>query len=175
MNNDNICVTNCYTENQGNFPIFHPFLGILLISDPTDNYCIKKNYDNNFIKKCTSNDPVNISLQNALSNPIKPNDYLKNYYNLNSIDEIIKHISENNLLFSTKNRILDFTFVTYYNTIEQNIDKWIELIKILFIDYKLTDINALKVINKIKNKFNGKSEYPINLLIKIKKYLDNNI
>ena len=173
--NNNICITNCYTESQGNFLMFHPFLGLINIPDPTNNYCITQNYHDNFVKKCTQNDPVNISLHSALSNPIKPKDYLKNYYNLNSLDDIIKYVNDNNLLFSTKNRLLDFTFITYYDTIEQNIDKWLELIKTILNDYKLTDINASKLIKKIKDKFNNQSNYPINLLIKIKKYLDNNI
>jgi cobalamin biosynthesis Co2+ chelatase CbiK len=170
-----ICITNCYTEDKGNFAIFHPFLGIISINDPTNNYCVKKNFNDNLIKKCTQEDSVNITIHSSLLNPIKKNNYLKNYYNLNSIDDIIKYINGNNLLFSTKNRLLDFTFITYYDTIEQNIDKWIELIKTLFDEYKLTDLNTTKVIKKIKNKFNNNNDYPINLLIKIKKYLDNNI
>ena len=170
-----ICITKCYTENQDEYILFHPFLGLLNISDPTNNYCIKKHYDTNYAKKCTQDDPIKITLHSALTNPIGPKDYLKNYYNLNNIDEIIKYIDGNNLLFSTKSRILDFTFLTYYDTIEHNIDKWIQLIKCLMNEYELTDINTTKIIKKIKNKFNKNSEYPINLLIKIKKYLDNNI
>ena len=174
MNKD-ICITNCYTENKGDFALFHPFLGITNIIDINNNFCVKKNYDNNFLKKCTQDDPVNITLHSALTNPINPINYLKNYYNLNNLDDIINYINGNNLLFSTKSRIFDFTFITYYHTIEHHIDKWIQLINSLFNDYNLTDLNTTKIIKKIKNKFNNNSEYPIKLLIKIKKYLDNNI
>ena len=155
--------------------MFWIHLGIININDTTHNYCVQKNFNNSLIKKCTQEDPVNITIHSSLSNPIKKNNYLKNYYNLNSIDEIIKYINGNNLLFSTKNRLLDFTFITYYDTIQQNIDKWIELIKTLFNEYKLTDLNATKVLKKITKKFNNYNDYPLNLLIKIKKYLDNNI
>jgi hypothetical protein len=175
--NDNVCISNCYTENinDTHLALFHPFLGMYKVGDVSNNYCIKKNYTKDLTKFCSKNDHISITLQNALSNPIKPKNYIDVYYGLKNMNDIIKYIRENNLLVRTKSRLLDFTFISYHPNIKFDIDKWIELIKILFIEYELSDINISKIINKIENKYNQHSKYPINLLSKIKKYLDNYI
>jgi hypothetical protein len=172
----NKCITGCYTELQykdKDFFVFHPFLGLYDVKDLTQQYCASSSYDNNLLKKCNDDDNYDISVYNALTNPIKINNYLKYYYNIKSIDEFIEYIKNNNLIFSTLSRIFDFAFITYYSSIDKSIDKWIIILTIIFPDNNITDIIASKVIKKIKSKFNQSSKYPLNLLLKIKKYLDN--
>jgi hypothetical protein len=169
----NKCITSCYTELEGKqFNIFHPFLGLYNVTDLTQQYCASSSYDGNLLKKC-DDDKFDISVYNALTNPIKIDNYLKYYYNIKSLDEFIIYIKNNNLIFSTLSRIFDFAFITYYKSIEKSIDKWIDILIIIFPDKNITNIIASKIIKKIKYKFNQSSKYPLNLLLKIKKYLDN--
>jgi hypothetical protein len=177
--NYNECITKCYSEKEGDFIIFHPFLGINYIQYVNDNYCIGKEYSNesSLIKKCNKDDKINNNIDNCMITPIKPHNYLKFYYKLNSIDEIINYIKLNSLLFSSKSRIFDFTFISYSDTIENSIDKWLFLIKACFPEHNnLSDTIIIKIIKKIKINYSKKiNQYPLNILLKIKKYLDYNI
>lgn len=174
MSQQDICITNCYGEKHSlNLILFHPFLATYHINNPVDNsYCVKKDFSEDIIKKCTRNDKVIISIEDAFSNPINPKDFLKYYYNLNSLNEVILYIKNNNLINLSKNRLLDFAYITYGTTIKSHIDDWIELIRIIFTDYDLDNNKIIKIINAIENKINPIEKYPLNLLSKIKKYLD---
>lgn len=181
MNNKNeTCITKCYTEKENDFIIFHPFLGLNVLNVIDTNYCVSKSYTNKkniFFSDCDKTTPIEINIHDNITNPIKPENYLKFYFKLNSINDVIKYINDSNLLLSTKSRIFDFTFLEYNNNLLENIDKFIELFKLCLPEFSNIDDNIIiKLIKKIKSSFElNKIEYPFNLLFKIKKFLDNNI
>lgn len=171
MNNNNICITKC---DNGNF-IFHPFLGLMELNSTENNYCSTYNFKDNFIKKCNINEDINTNIHNNIKTLIDPIDYLQYYYKLNNLDEIIKYFNNNDhLLIKTKNRIFYFTIIKYIDNLENNIEKFIELIKIIFkIDNDYKTHKIISFLKKIKNKNKLKTiNYSYNYLIKIKKYLD---
>lgn len=179
MNNKNdTCITKCYTDKENDLLFFHPFLGLSLLQNIDNNYCVSNSYKNeNLFKKCDTNTEININIHDNITNPIRADNYLKFYYKLNNIDDIIKYINDNKLLLSTKSRMFDLTFLEYHENLDINIDKLIELVKICLPEISNIDDNIInKLIKKIKSRFElNNIEYPYNLLFKIKKFLDNNI
>jgi hypothetical protein len=167
---ENYCITYC---NRTEY-LFHPFIGCLYIDSKTNN-CIPQIFKNNFTKECNIdiNNKIKIDPINSIKTIINPNDYLKYYYNIHTLNGVIKYFKNNiNLEILTKNRILYFTIINYIDELENYIDKWINLIKIC-LNYNFKDkkiVNILKRIKKLYN--NNKLKYEYNYLKKIKNYLD---
>jgi len=171
MNENNICITKCNNDNY----IFHPFLGLMKTKPTENNICATFNFKDHFLKKCSINEDINTNIHNNIKTLINPTDYLQYYYKLNNLDDIIKYFKDNEyLLIKTKNRIFYFTIIKYIDNLENNIEKFIELIKIIFkIINDEKNHKIISILKKIKNKNKLKRiNYSYNYLIKIKKYLD---
>jgi hypothetical protein len=181
------CITNCYKIIDTNRRYLHPFLGINIDKTKKENasICVKQKFTNtnNFIKYCEPINKYENNVINVIKNIIDPTEYLSLYYKLNNIDDIIEYLKKNKQIsIYTKIRILDLTYIKYGENIENDILKWIDLLKII-LDENLSDKTELTfgksivdVLKKLKDnpELNTKN-YPFNLLLKFKKYLDNNI
>ena len=174
------CVTNCYQplKNNANVSrILHPFIGLFRYeTTKKENICGVNNFIQNKFMECNANTPQNNNIVDTLRNPIQPLNYLLIYYNLGNIDEVIKYINKNiDILFLTKIRILDYTYMTYKIELQRDITKWISLMTSILNEYTLSEEILVKILKKIEKYDLNIKNYPFNLLLKIKKYLDNNI
>jgi hypothetical protein len=173
------CITNCYKFMDNNQRYLHPFLGIGIVENNTfDNICIKNTFKDstNYLTACDSNVEYENNILNVIKNIIDPTEYLLLYYKLKNIDDIIEYFKKNKQIsIYTKIRILDLTYIKYAEDIENDILKWIDLLKLL-LDEKINDKLITNILKNLKNdpELNIKN-YPLNLLLKIKKYLNNNI
>jgi len=172
------CISDCYDINPDvNERLFlHPFLGPMVVGKDKKTVCCKYDFENEILLvKCDENTSIEKDPINSFKNPIKPENYLSSYFQLKTMDDIIEHLKKNDdLTFEYKSRLIDFTFMTYKDDIEKNIIKWIELIKVLF-DDGYGDKLIVKVLKKINSNKLDNNNYPFNLLLKIKKFLEYNI
>jgi len=173
-------MTNCYNITNKNRELLHPYIGLMAIPEfnqKNNSVCVKTNYVKNLLMHCTSATSIDNNVLNSIKHPIKPEDYLFVYFGLENIDQIIMYIN-NNIDMSTnmKSRILDFTFMKYKDNIENDTIKWTELIRTIFNNRNLSDDIIIKILKKIIKKYDlDTHNYPFNLLLKIKKFLDYNI
>jgi len=158
--------------------ILHPFISVTENdkSNKDQGRC-GSNYNKLFTQQCTAETPTVNNIIDSIKNPIEIKNYLSVYFKLSNIEEIIKYIKDNiDLSTNMKSRILDFTFITYKDDIENEPILWTELIKTIFDNFSLSDDIIIKILKKIIKKYDlDNKNYPFNLLLKIKKFLDYNI
>jgi hypothetical protein len=179
MNSENDkCITNCYNE-ENELLLVHPFLGIKTVNNPNSdkNYCIRDNYNyHKLLMECNNKTDIDINIKNTIKTPIQPNNYLKSFYDIKNLDDVIKYFKINvQLLLKTKKRITDFAYIVFKNSIKYEYDKWIEIIKLCYNNMNYSDEKIIKSMDYIMSKydFNIKS-YPFNFVSKIKKNIINN-
>lgn len=169
------CITDCYRKSEF---IIEPFTGILIIKSDIGlkhDICIPKMVSDELLLKCSAESEFDINPLNAIKNPIYPVDYINVYYNLHSLSEIIQYFKQHtNLSFYTSERIIDLIIISNKYKINENIEQWTELIKLIL---KIVDNDTMiiKVLKKVFDKYNNEidlaNRYPLNILTKIKKYL----
>jgi len=178
MEKNRSCITNCYSVKNQTNPILHPFVSVIALREDKKNQGVcGSNYNKLFTQACSASTPVVNNVTDSIKNPINIEDYLSVYFGLNTMEDIIKYINDNiDMSVNMKSRILDFAFISYKDDIENEPLQWITFIKTLFNDTSITDDMIIKILKKIIKKYDlDIKNYPFNLLLKIKKFLDYNI
>jgi len=181
-----ICITPCYVSNENKLWIHHPFLGQRnIINMGLKNklgVCLDNVHKNSYmgIDTCDNSMIYDKDIKYALTNPIKPFEYLYSYYKLKDVDEVIAYIEQNTKLnIYSKNRLLDYVLYAYIlddneENNKQIFVKLLNLIKIL-LDININDITNDKHLYHIfESKIIKKSlAYNIDLLNVFIKYMKN--
>ena len=147
--------------------IYHPFLGMIFYNYRNDKLCtIVSN-------KCNT---LNDELKNSLSSPIKSENYLSQYFNINNLEEFVSFITKHKLSQTMLNRLLKYMFITYNDILLSNINIWFEIMNVI-INYKsdilydnMDNNKSLRILRSILDTYNFKSDndYQINLIKIIK-------
>lgn len=173
------CITKCYRGNdeKNNTFFVHPFIGLHNVVNDGNAYCIPQylNLSGTALKKtCDAKTNIDLDIINSLNVPIKPENYIQTYFSLSTLDDVIKYVKNNkDMPFRSKNRIIDFSYLGFGSTFDQDIDKWLILIKSA-LQKEHQDKIMIKIFKKIFEKTDT-FEYPFDLLDKFKKFLDYNI
>jgi hypothetical protein len=173
------CITNCYNDEKDDLIFVHPFLGLIVLDyqQNDSNYCFKNNYNNNkLFMWCDDQTSYNMDIKNIIKNPIHSNNYLKLFYDIENLDDLIKYLKINiQLLLKTKKRIVDFAYIVFKNNIKYEYDKWIEIIKLCYNNINHSDEKIIKSIDFVISKYDFDiKSYPFNFVSKIKKNIINN-
>jgi hypothetical protein len=95
------------------------------------------------------------------------------------MNDIVKYIKDGkSVTFSSKSRIVDLALITYKDSFDNDIDKWIDIIRYVYIDMQndISEDIIIKIFKKIfKKEEVTENTYPFNFLTKVKKYLDHNL
>lgn len=172
--NENSCITKCYKKSIHDQYFIHPFLSIYDIIG-NSSYCIPKFYTNkdSFRMNCNNSTKTDINIENTLNVPLHPTSYLYLYYNFNNISDVIRYLRNNvNINIYTISRIIDFALITYKDTFDDDIDKWIEIIRIIYDKSIITDEVIIKGLKKIfKKEEPNELSYPYNFIDKFAKII----
>lgn len=180
---NNKCITKCFKEDINEVYSYfnHPFMGLYSIYNDGRSYCINQHYNGHvsLITSCNSSTQIDQNILHAFNIPIEPSSYLKLYFGLDSMNDIVKYIKDGkSVTFSSKSRIVDLALITYKDSFDNDIDKWIDIIRYVYIDMQndISEDIIIKIFKKIfKKEEVTENTYPFNFLTKVKKYLDHNL
>ena len=151
MKNNKNCISKCYPANT---KILHP-LYLIPVSN-NKPFCLINN--KKYHESCTINDDADAD--------ININDYfiprigmdeksiLNNVYDINYWNDLLKLVKKDkHLIELTVNRLLKYSWISFYESYNSNIDIIIEIYNI-FIHrfYKTSDIDIPNIIYSIKKK-----------------------
>ena len=175
---NNQCITKCYKNNDiPDFGLPHPFMGIYLSGDEHISKCVNKYYTYDNFAHCDKNTIPQINIENSLNVPIHPTSYLHIYYNIKNISDVITYLQHNTKINKkNKARLIDFALLTFSESFDVDIDRWIEIIQLIFPEYEIFENMVVKIFKKIfKTQNIIDTEYPFDFLDTVGKYLEHNI
>ena len=171
------CITQCQIATY----ILHPFFGIIYIKNNKDPICVKRYYNfNSIVKICNVKESIFSDTLDCIVPIIDTIDYLKYYYKLHSLSEVVKYIDNNtNIKYNTLNRIFYYVLLKYNENLEKDIDKWSILTKLCIhraFNININDdVNISNALKELINIYRSKLSYTINYLSIIKIILNDNI
>lgn len=179
MNQPDQCITKCYKNDINNpeFGISHPFMGVHSFQNDNFARCANKYYNKNMTAKCDKNTVPQINIENALNVPIHPTNYLSLYYNIHNISDVIRYIRDNpELMIQSRIRLIDFALLSFSETFDDDVDKWLLIIHLLFPNDNVSDDIIIKIFKKIfKAQEIIAENYPFHFLPNVNKYLKRNL
>ena len=168
------CISRCIKRRNSSVTIFNPFVGLLeyTYEKDADGLCVGDQYNEEYNKmSCDGKTKVDIRIENFISNPIGPMNYLEAYYGLSDFSEIERYIEQRtDMNVYAKSRLFDYICLRYFGDMMRYMGEMVKIVKMLLgIDGDDQDI--IRVLKKLRNKYYMDANLVKDMLDKIKSKL----